>query len=100
MVVAEVDLMRHGIDSRCPVENRCLLYIHSTIRRVRAPDGALSSKAPDVAFIRLNSIKLIDPPVVSLSQFKCAGSIGCSSLRQTSGGVVHIVKILAEIYGV
>ncbi len=50
--------------------------------------------------MRFDNIKLIYPPVVSLSQFKCAGSKVRSSLRRTSGSVIHIVKIVSEIHGV
>ncbi len=92
--------MRSSKDTRRPGNNLCLLYIHSAISRVRAPDGALSSKAPDVAFIRLDNIKLIDTPVVSLSQFKCAGIIGRNSLGKSTSGIVHIVKILTKIHSV
>ncbi len=90
--------MRSRIDSRCPGKNRCLLYIHSAISRVRTPDGALSSKAPDVALVRLENIKLIDPPVVGLGQFKWSGRIGCKSHRCSSSGIVHLVKIIAEVH--
>ncbi len=92
--------MRSGLDSRRPGKNLCLLYIHSAISRGQAYNSALSSKAPDVAFMRFDNIKLIDPPVVNLTQFKCAGSIACNSLRETSGGVVYLVKIVAKVHGV
>ncbi len=92
--------MRSSKDTRRPGNNLCLLYIHSAISRVRISDGALSSKAPDVSFMRLDGIKLIDPPVVSLGQFKCAGRIGCNSLGKSTSGVVHLVEIVSEIYGV
>ncbi len=54
-------------------------------------------KAPDIAFIRFDSIKLIDTPVVSLVWYKPAGRICRSSLCETTGGIVYIIKIVAEI---
>ncbi|MBA7682285.1 hypothetical protein ES703_90635 [subsurface metagenome] len=48
--------------------------------------------------MRAETIEFVDAPVVKLVVFKCAGSIGCSSLWKPCNGVVHIVKIVTEIY--
>ncbi len=47
--------------------------------------------------MRFDNIELIDPPVVGLGQFKCAGCIFCSTLRLASCCTVHFFKSLTEI---
>jgi len=48
--------------------------------------------------MRGDDIKLIYSPVVDLFQFERAGAVGCNSLGQTSGCVVDIVEVVAEIH--
>jgi hypothetical protein len=71
-----------------------MLDINSTVRRLRIPDSTGSRKAPDVTFIRIFGIELIDAPVINLLPFKCAGIIGCRYLRCTIGSVTNIFKIV------
>ncbi len=47
-----------------------------------------------------NPIKLINTPVIELAYFKRSGIEGLICLGQTTGGIVHIVEIVAEIHGV
>ena len=60
-------------------------------------DTTLSCKAQDLAFVCFDDIKLIDPPIVSLCHFEWSGTIVSNSDRKTTGGIVDLVKTLAEV---
>jgi len=62
----EIDLMRSGAICGNPFENLRLLYIYGAVSRIQTPNGTRSRKAPDIAFMRIDGIKLINPPVINL----------------------------------
>jgi hypothetical protein len=47
------------------IHAECCIYVHATVDRIWAADCAISSEAPNIAVIRLYTIKLIDTPVIN-----------------------------------
>ncbi|MBA7708534.1 hypothetical protein ES703_117436 [subsurface metagenome] len=88
---------------------RCFPAVHSIfpVAYHNAHAGIRSHKIPDLTFPNIESIDLINPPVVSCVKLQGSGVIVVRFLvftvtqqagMRSSVGVVHIVKISAEIY--
>ena len=55
-------------------------------------------ETPGITFVRGETIELIDSPIVGFIHFKRAGIISYLCHWQTTRGVAHLVKIVAEIH--
>jgi len=56
----------------------------SVIGRLRSPDSTRRGKAPDVAFVCLDGVKLIDAPIIDLLPFEETRLIGCVTKQSAS----------------
>ncbi len=96
-ICAHVKLVRSGGIRRRPAQCRIHGHVRRCIRRLWTSNSARRRKAPDVAFVRSGPVEFVNSPIVDLFFFERAGLVACSTQRCSSGGVAHLVKIIAKI---